>query len=210
VVVEGQTGIFITLTTAGTGSMNSVIASHNASALTASGSGSMSAGSHSIAEAAFLAAGSSIVEFVNPTTVIDMVGEYDPVIDFVGGGGEVAFEVNIGGNGSLFVGEDKLLRMEVVDDSGKPVNMAGVTILLDIRKTDDATEPAIVSKVGSVTGAFDPVRGSNAQRVLFLLTDDDMNLFYARNYRHSVKSMDTDFETLLAYGYFTPQKATAP
>ena len=42
------------------------------------------------------------------------------------------------------------------------------------------------------------------------MTDTDMNLFKEKAYRQSWKRMDDGSETVLAWGPFTPQKATAP
>jgi hypothetical protein len=122
----------------------------------------------------------------------------------------VALEVNIGGDGELFVGEDKVLRLEVLDTDGIPVNILGWAIIFDVRKSDDAVAPAIISATGTVTGSYNVSPTLNGQRALFTLTDDDLNLLTARIYRHSFKRTDAGVETVLAYGDLHPQKATAP
>lgn len=121
----------------------------------------------------------------------------------------MALELTIGGNGTLFVGEDKVLRLELLDINSLPVNMAGWTLLFDVRKKDTSTT-AILSKVPTVTGTYDSSREVNTQRAIVTLTDTDMNLFKESTYRHSWKRMDDGSETVLAWGDFAPQKATAP
>lgn len=144
----------------------------------------------------------------------------------------MATDVAIGGPGlgTLFVGEDKGLRIEVlqfpvgVDPAvaditvvGVPVDIAGWTILFDVRFKDNSAEPAIVSLNATVTGIFNASRVMNTQRALVLLSDDDMNKFKgsnlpdgAKTYRHSWKRMDDGSETVLTRGEFAPEKATAP
>lgn len=120
----------------------------------------------------------------------------------------MATEVTIGGSGTLFVGEDKVIRLEVLDSGGLPIDMSGWAVDLVIAKTD--TGAAILTIHTTSTGTYNSVRASNTQRRLATFTDDQLNLFKASTYRHSWKRMDDGSETVLAYGNFTPQKATAP
>lgn len=122
----------------------------------------------------------------------------------------MATNVNIGGGGSLFVGEDKVLRLEVISSAGQPVDITGWTLLFDVRKRDSAPDPALLAKDAAVTGDFNASRSVNSQRAVVALTDTDMNIFRARTYRYSLKRMDDGNETVLVWGNFTPQKATAP
>lgn len=122
----------------------------------------------------------------------------------------MATTVTIGGSGTLFVGEDKTFRIEVLDVSGNPVDMTGWAILFDVRKTDKAPDPAIFSKTATVSGTFNSVRAVNAQRALVTLTDTELNTVKNKTYRHSWKRMDDGSETVLARGDFAPEKATAP
>ena len=119
-------------------------------------------------------------------------------------------EVQIGGNGSLFVGEDKTFELELVDTAGDPVEMTGWAVKLVVRKGDATADPAIFDKTASITGVYDPVRATNTQRAVVTLTDTEMNTVKAKTYRHSWKRMDDGSETVLAYGNFVVQKATAP
>jgi len=120
-----------------------------------------------------------------------------------------ATDVTIGGNGTLFVGEDKTFRLELIDSSEIPVNMAGWSILFDVRKTDKSLI-AILSKTATVTGVYNIVRATNTQRAIVTLTDTELNTVKARLYRHSWKRMDDGSETVLSRGNFAPEKATAP
>lgn len=130
----------------------------------------------------------------------------------------MATDVTIGGSGTLFVGEDKTLRLELLDENDLPVNMAGWTMLFDVREKDNSSA-ALLSKVPSVTGAYNAARAANTQRAEVTLTDDDLaatifkgsNLTAgAKTYRHSWKRMDAGNETVLSRGDFSPEKATVP
>lgn len=117
---------------------------------------------------------------------------------------------NIGGDGVLFVGEDKTFRYENLDGAELPVDMTGWSVLWDLRKSDNSRDPAILSKTLTISGVFNAVRASNLQRGFFTLTDTEMNTVKARTYRYSYKRMDDGSETVLARGDFAPEKATAP
>jgi hypothetical protein len=125
-----------------------------------------------------------------------------------------ATTVTIGGNGELFVGEDKIFDFECVDDpsaeSPLPVNITGWDILFDVRLKDTSPDPAILSKTASIIGVFNADRTLNTQRAIVAVSDTEMNLFKAKTYRHSWKRMDDGVETVLSRGDFAPEKATAP
>ena len=119
--------------------------------------------------------------------------------------------VTIGGNNTLFVGEDKTVRLgNVIDETGALVDMTGWSVLFDVRTKDTAPDPAIISRNASIGGVFNSNPLTNAQKAVVQLTDTDMNLFKEKTYRYSFKRMDDGSETVLARGDFKPQKATAP
>ena len=122
----------------------------------------------------------------------------------------MATETTLGGDGSLFVGEDKTIRLELLDVDGLPVSMTGWGLLFDVRKNDTSAEPAILSRTPTLTGTYNSVRATNTQRAVVILTDTELNLFRAQTYRYSFKRTDNDSETVLTWGDFAPQKATAP
>lgn len=126
----------------------------------------------------------------------------------------MAVESTIGGSGALFVGEDKELRLGPLYDANAPtvgVNMTGWTMVFDVRAKDNSADPAIVSiSPLPLIGVFNALQASNTQQAVVTLTDDQLNLFKAKNYRWSWKRTDAGNETVLAWGTFAPQKATAP
>lgn len=122
----------------------------------------------------------------------------------------MATEVTIGGSGALFVGEDKTIVLSVVDDDGVPVNIGSWLILFDVRVSDKAPDPAIFSITCAITGTYNVAPLVNTQRASATLTDDQMNTVRKKTYRHSWKRMTANFETVLSYGDFEVEKATAP
>jgi hypothetical protein len=122
----------------------------------------------------------------------------------------MALPITIGGSGTLFVGEDKTIRLELVDKAGLPVNMTGWAMVFDVRKTVNRADPPIFSKVPTLTGVFNAVRATNTQRAIVTLTDTEMNTVKAFEYQCTWKRMDDTAETVLAWGPFAPEKATAP
>ena len=121
----------------------------------------------------------------------------------------MATNVTIGGNGALFVGEDKSIRLTVLNASGIPVNISGWNIVFDVRYKDTSSN-YIISITATIAGVYnvDPIL--NTQYAFVDLTDDIMNLFIAKTYRHSWKRQDAGNETVLARRDFKPEKATAP
>jgi hypothetical protein len=125
----------------------------------------------------------------------------------------MAEEVNIGGDGTLFKGEDKELELELFlkSDPTVAVDWSTWETIVDIRKKDTSGDPAILSKVvDPPTGLFDPIRANNDQRGHVIFTDTELNFYRTEGYRWSWKRMDDGSETILAWGAFSPQKATAP
>lgn len=125
----------------------------------------------------------------------------------------MAENVTIGGSGALFVGEDKTVKFELFlkSDSAVAVDMNGWAMIFDVRAKDNSAAPALLSITSiPLTGVFNAVRAMNTQRAVLTLTDDHMNLFRQKTYRWSWKRTDAGNETVLAWGDFTPQKATAP
>ncbi len=117
----------------------------------------------------------------------------------------------IGGNGTLFVGEDKLFRLKnVVDETGTLVDMTGWTVLFDVRQKVTSPDPALISINATLIGVFNSNPALNTQMWAAQASDDLLNLFKAKQYQYSWKRMDEGIETVLAYGPFGPEKATAP
>lgn len=122
----------------------------------------------------------------------------------------MAIEVNVGGDGSLFVGEDKILRLSVTNAlTGLPENIVGWVIHFVVRRRDNTADPAIFEKTATIVGTYSVDPLVNTQKAEVQLTDTELNTVKARTYRHSWKRMDDGSETILAYGDFEPQLATA-
>lgn len=120
----------------------------------------------------------------------------------------MAIEVALGGNGGLFVGEDKTINVEVLDAAEVPVNIAAFTIALDIR-TSDASATALITKTpATITGTYSATRSANTQRASFTLTDTETAVLTARSYRYSVKRTDDGSETVICYGQCLVERAT--
>lgn len=121
----------------------------------------------------------------------------------------MANEVDIGGTGTLFIDEDKGIRLEVLDTDGNPVDTTGWNVDLVISVSDFSATPTLTLHT-TLTGTYNATRGVNTQRRLATFSDTDLSLFKAITYRHSWKRMDSLSKTVLAYGNFSPQKASAP
>lgn len=120
----------------------------------------------------------------------------------------MAAEVQIGGDGAQFVGEDKTYVFEVLDKVGVPLNIAGKTLQFVVSKKDASVTP-VFSETATVTGSYNAMRVLNTQRASVVLTDTQLDTIKAGTMRHSLKIMDYP-ETVVVYGDFVTQKATAP
>lgn len=120
----------------------------------------------------------------------------------------MALERALGGDGKLFVGEDKIVEIgPVVDLAGVPIDMTGWAVMLIVRLSDDAPTIAL-SKAGNVLGTYSATAALNTQYLKFLLTAAETRRLVATTYRYSVKRMDTGAETIVSFGPFIVQKTT--
>src|SRR5678815_2457450 len=96
----------------------------------------------------------------------------------------MALTRTMGGSGTLFVGEDKIFRLELLevelDSNGVPtaptastpvVSMTGWNVLFDVRLKDTSTDPAILSKTATLSGVYNVSRAINTQRAIVVVTD---------------------------------------
>jgi hypothetical protein len=118
----------------------------------------------------------------------------------------MALTATMGGDGKLFVGEDKTFTLSL----NPPVNMAGWAIVFDVRLKDNSPDPAIFTKTGVVSGVFNADPLLNTQIAAVSLTDTELNTVKAKTYRYSFKRNDDGLETVLVRGDFLVEKATAP
>jgi len=115
--------------------------------------------------------------------------------------------MNIGGNDDLFIGEDKNLDLEVLDDDDVPVNVTGWAVTFDMREKPHSPT-TMVSLTCSVEGTYSATRALNTQRLRAALTDDHTTKFEAGRYAYSFKLTTAGAETILAQGGITFQEAT--
>lgn len=121
----------------------------------------------------------------------------------------MATNVTIGGSGALFVGEDKTLILEILDAADVPVDASAWTIQFVVRRSASEADPALLDKTASITGVYNAVRATNTQRATVALSSADMDALTANAYQYSWKRINSGSETILAYGSFVVQRATA-
>lgn len=114
----------------------------------------------------------------------------------------MAEETQIGGTGEVFVGEDKVFQLTVQDTANAVVDITGWTIIFVVKVKDTASDPGLISVTCALT---DPTNGVCTATV----ADTVMDTLLPRTYRYSFKRTDGGAETILAYGDFVVQKATA-
>src|SRR5215831_1118128 len=115
----------------------------------------------------------------------------------------MANKVQVGGNGSLFVGEDKTLSLEVLDTNAAPIDMTGWTVTLQIRDPNTV----YISTTCTISGTYNVTRSVNTQRANRTLSAAETRLFQARRYDIAWKRTDNNL-TVLAYGDFVPELTT--
>ena len=134
----------------------------------------------------------------------------------------MAETVDIGGDGSVFVGEDKAVILELFSKANPTVaiDMRGMTMIFVISRKDTDTTYIILKTTTDgmvVSGTFNAVRASNQQRCTVTFSDDDLNLlkgtsvvpYQVNRYRYSWKQTTAGAATILARGYFSLDKANA-
>jgi len=135
----------------------------------------------------------------------------------------MAIETTLGSDGLLFIGEDKRLRFKLgtprnwdedIDGVYSVPNMSTEAWVVNfvVRKRDGSPGDAIIDEpIDGFEGVHNASATLNKQFGYIDLTDDQLNLFkvLAEPYRYSFKRMDADVETILAYGDFGPERATA-
>ena len=116
-------------------------------------------------------------------------------------------EVKIGGDDTLFVGEDKTLRLHVLDADGASVDITtGWTILFVVKKRD-GSGTVLISKTCSISGTY--AASLNPQRAVATLADTDLVLAPGL-YRYSFKRTDAGLEAVLVRGDFEVEDSTQP
>lgn len=148
----------------------------------------------------------------------------------------MALERNYTKDDRIFIGEDKVLYYAVYDQTGltdaqllaaiqagtaTPVDVGSYELAWLLRRKDNASDPALISKESfagiSVVGVFDADPQVNTQRVAVVLEDTDTwdesaspaVAFKAGKYRYSLKRLDAGLETVLVFGSLEFMMATA-
>jgi|GEM_PF-5518918 len=126
----------------------------------------------------------------------------------------MATEFNITDAHRFFLGEDKVLRLQVFEeDLTTPLDVSGWNLAFYVRKKDKDADPALITKtLGAgiqVEGTFSSTPSENLQRVLIDIESDDTNGLKASSYRYSVKRVDVGSETILVFGSIVFLQATA-
>lgn len=127
---------------------------------------------------------------------------------------------SIGGDGTFFIGEDKVLSLSVLtkdpriypydgtNAGAKAVDITGWEIKLVVRKTDNAAETALLTKTAVVGGVYNVNPAINTQRAVVELSDTETAAFTTKSGRYSFRRTDDQFNTDLRYGVWTLQRDT--
>lgn len=136
----------------------------------------------------------------------------------------MAFEASIGGSGSLMLGEDKTLNIEVInadlaafdpedETTWVPKDITGFTLTFIVRNQQSATGTALATKSGSVSGTYNASRSVNTQRAVVAIADTDFisesgGLIPPGTTYYSLNRTDAGAETVLVFGEFIVQETT--
>ena len=133
----------------------------------------------------------------------------------------MAIEAQLGGSGTLFVGEDKTLRLHVKEKENPddaeptiPVDISGWLIHFEVRKKDASPDPPALTKTASIIGVYNVDPTANTHRAVVTLSDDDTNAMTLGKstedvpYRYAWKRMDDGSETVLRYGDLVAEVST--
>lgn len=130
----------------------------------------------------------------------------------------MATAVDLGGSGTFFRGEDKILEIELfssydpITDTGTLVDASGWpsgAVHWVVKRSPQDTSDPIIDLTASITGTFDSVRATNAQRAVVTLTSALSSLLTLRGYAHAWKRTDAGNATVLCAGALTVEHSTA-
>lgn len=126
----------------------------------------------------------------------------------------MAIQFDVTATDKFFMGEDKILEFTVFGSDGvTPLDVSGLSLEWNLRKTDKAADPALLTKgIGSgltIIGVWNVSPVTNTQRVRVTFVPADTNGLKANiAYRHSLKRKDTNNASILSFGSFTLLQAT--
>jgi hypothetical protein len=107
----------------------------------------------------------------------------------------MAARITFGGNGQLFVGEDKTVEFEILDTRGLPVDITGWSLRLVVKSQANTI---LIDKNATITGTYNVDRVLNTQLAVVTLTDDDLSIDDG-THQYSLKRTDAGSETVLVY-----------
>lgn len=108
----------------------------------------------------------------------------------------MAIRSDISAENLWFIGEDKQLRFELLDQDDNPVNALTWDLRWVMRRRAEDPDPAVIEKTTAVgggitlTGAFNASRALNQQRVLVTFADTDTASLRAAPYQYALKRTD--------------------
>jgi hypothetical protein len=124
----------------------------------------------------------------------------------------------VGGDGTLFVGEDKVFKHVVYAypyASRIVIDSSGWAMHFVVRKKHNSADPPILDKTATVSGVFNPDPALNTLVWAVTLTDTEMSLFTAKGidddaaeYAYSWKRTDDGSEDVTGYGPFVVEETT--
>jgi hypothetical protein len=126
----------------------------------------------------------------------------------------VAVEFNIDASKDWFLGEDKFLNFQIFGRDGiAPVDVTGWSLIWVLRKSDNAPDPAILSKATpddiQIIGDFASDAASSTQRIRIFFANEDIAALKAITYRYSLKRVDDGLAGVLSFGNCTFRQVTA-
>lgn len=116
----------------------------------------------------------------------------------------MAAKVTIGGDGTLFVGTDMDLELEVTDRNGIPVDISGWGIRFVVKSPKNEQ---LIDQTASITGVYSSTLADNTQRALVQLTGTELDID-ADVHQHSWKRTDSGSRRVIARGDFIVEATT--
>lgn len=127
----------------------------------------------------------------------------------------MAREFNITLADNFFLGEDKVIEFTIFgNDNATPLELGGIPLEWNMRKTDKADDPAILSSASGIeltlVGVYSSNPAINTQRVRLTFVPADTQTGIKPNlpYRHSLKRKDLGNNNILSFGSIMFRQAT--
>lgn len=127
----------------------------------------------------------------------------------------MAEEANIGydanGKPDWFIGEDKALSFTIYQKTAAgvltttPQDLTGFALRWDLRRTDNAADPVILTKA---TGSGITIDAGTGGTGTVSIADTDTDSLASRVYRHALKRTDDGSELVLLWGNAVISKRT--